>query len=83
MSNNIKILGAVLACFSLDLSQFDLAKITTLEYSGKKIYLVSTPTLQGHHSSGTLIFNVGQDATKFKITIVGIPSVQERVFEWE
>jgi len=67
---------------SVDLSQYDLVKITTLEYGGKKINPVSAPALQGHHTSGTLIFNVDQNLNKFKITITGIPNVQERVFEW-
>ncbi|MEK6947194.1 MAG: hypothetical protein AABX32_06320 [Nanoarchaeota archaeon] len=67
---------------SVTLSDYDLAKITTLGYDGKKINPVSAPALQGHHNSGTLIFNVGQNLNKFKITIVGIPNVQERVFEW-
>jgi len=67
---------------SVTLSEYDLTKVTTLEYGGKKINPISAPALEGHHNSGVLTFNVGQDITKFKITIVGIPSVQERVFEW-
>ena len=68
---------------SVDLSQFDLRKITVLEYDGKKINPMSAPKLEGHHSSGALTFNVAEDLTGFKITIKGIPKVDERVFEWE
>lgn len=68
---------------SVTLSDYDLAKITTLGYDGKKINPVSAPALQGHHNSGTLIFNVDKNLNKFKITIIGIPNVQERVFEWK
>ena len=67
---------------SVELSQYDLARITTLEYDGKKIYPMSCPKLEGHHSSGIILFNVGQHLSKFKITIVGMPSEEERTFEW-
>ncbi|HLC60684.1 MAG TPA: hypothetical protein VJJ52_04600 [Candidatus Nanoarchaeia archaeon] len=67
---------------SVDLSQYDLAKITILEYGGKRINPISAPELQGHHNSGTLVFNVDKTLNKFKIIIVGIPNVQERIFEW-
>ena len=68
---------------SVDLSQHDLKEITILEFEGKKLAPVSAPLLQGHHNSGTLVFNVGKEINKFKITIAGIPNVQERVFEWK
>jgi len=68
---------------SVDLSRYDLTKITVLEYSGKKIMPLSAPELQGHHTSGTMVFNVGENIKKFKIIISGIPNVQERVFEWK
>ena len=68
---------------SVDLSKYDLKKITTLEYDGKKTAPISAPQLSGHHTSGTLIFNVGNEMNAFKIKISGIPSIEERVFEWE
>ncbi|MEK6892531.1 MAG: hypothetical protein AABX25_05070 [Nanoarchaeota archaeon] len=68
---------------SVDLSQYDLTKIITLEFNGKKINPISAPKLQGHHNSGTIVFDVGQNLTRFKITIVEIPNVQERIFEWK
>jgi len=68
---------------SVDLAQYDLSKITTLEYGGKIVTPISAPELQGHHNSGTLIFNVDSNFNKFKIIIVGIPNVQERIFEWK
>ncbi len=67
---------------SVDLSQFNLMKITLLEYEGKTIRPVSAPKLSGHHSSGELIFDTGKEIKSFKITIKGIPAVDERVFEW-
>jgi len=67
---------------SVDLSQFDLKQITTLEYNGKTISPISAPTLGGHHSNGELIFEVDEEIDNFIVKIKGIPKVQERVFEW-
>lgn len=67
---------------SVDLSQFDLMQITTLEYDGNVIKPVSAPSLSGHHNSGTLVFDTGKELKTFKIIIKDIPDVEERVFEW-
>lgn len=67
---------------SVDLSPFDLKKITTLEYAGKSLSPVSAPSLSGHHSYGTLTFDLVQEPNSFTIKIKGIPKVQERVFKW-
>ena len=67
---------------SVTLSEFDLKEITTLEYDKKSIKPLSAPSLGGHHASGTLVFEVGKQVDEFKITIRGIPKVEERVFEW-
>ncbi len=67
---------------SADLSQFDLMKITLLEYEGKTIKPLSAPKLSGHHSSGTLVFDTGKEIKNFRIIIKGILAVEERVFEW-
>lgn len=67
---------------SVDLTQFDLMKITTLERNGKFIKPETAPALEGHHSSGTLVFNFGERLSGFTIRIKGIPKVEERLFEW-
>lgn len=67
---------------SVDLSEFDLKKLITLEYEGNVINPVSAPQLNGHHSYGELIFDVGNEITGYSIKITGIPKVEERVFEW-
>lgn len=67
---------------SVDLSPFDLKEITVLEYEGNSVKPVSGPSLSGHHSSGIIEFDAGS-ISKFTIKIKGIPSVEERVFEWE
>jgi len=65
-----------------DLSPFDLKQLTTLEYDSLAIKPTSVPQLSGHHNSGTLIFDVGKELTQFRIKIKGIPTIQERIFEW-
>ena len=67
---------------SVDLSQFDLMQQTILQYDNKKAKPLSAPKLNGHHSSGTIIFDIKEGINNFKITITGIPNVEERVFEW-
>ena len=68
---------------SVTLSDYDLAKITTLTYNGKQYAPISAPTLQGHHNNGNIVFDLNEIPANFKIVIHGIPSVQERVFEWK
>ena len=68
---------------SVDLSQFDLKEITTLEYNGKVIKPVSAPALSGHHNDGELVFNTKEKIDSFTIKIRGIPNVEERVFKWQ
>jgi len=66
---------------SVDLSQFDLRKITTLEYGGKEIQPIAAPDLSGHHSTGELVFDA-EVPSGFTIRIRGIPKEEERVFTW-
>lgn len=67
---------------SVTLEGFDLMQITTLEFNGKTLKPIDAPTLRGHHNSGTLSFEVGEDIDRFTIKIEGIPNVEERTFEW-
>ncbi len=67
---------------SVDLNKFDLRQITTLEYNNLIIYPTSAPTLTGHHNSGNLVFDIGENINSFTIKIKGIPKIEERVFKW-
>src|SRR3989344_2276712 len=67
---------------SVNLDEINLKKATTLEYNGKKIQPLSAPALSGHHNSGTIAFDTESDLKNFKITIVGIPNIEKRAFEW-
>jgi|SRR3989344_5125095 len=67
---------------SVELTQFNLQEITTLEYDGQKVKPSSIPTLSGHHSTGTMQFTVDKEISSFTITITGIPKVEERIYRW-
>ncbi len=67
---------------SVRLSRFDLTNITTLEYEGKIRKPIKASRIGGHHSSGTIVFDTGEDISSFTIRIKGIPSVNERIYEW-
>lgn len=67
---------------SVDLSKFNLKQITTLEYNGKSINPIEAPSLDGHHASGTLVFELGDSPKSFSIIIKGIPKEEERIFVW-
>lgn len=67
---------------SVDLSQFDLRQITTLNYNNKQIKPTQAPSLSGHHSNGMLVFDMTEQPQKFTIGISGIPAMPERVFQW-
>lgn len=67
---------------SVRLSGYDLRQITTLEYKGKELKPVKASRIGGHHSSGTIEFQTGEEIGTFTIKIKGIPRVEERVFEW-
>jgi hypothetical protein len=68
---------------SVDLSQFNLKEITTLEYNGKSINPSSELKLSGHHSRGILVFNLDEKPDNFVIKIKGIPKTKERIFTWD
>ena len=67
---------------SVDLSQFDLMQIITLEYNNKKLKPISALKLSGHHSSGTIAFSMSEQPPSFGIIITDIPLVEKRIFEW-
>lgn len=67
---------------SVDLSPFDLAKITTLAANGKTYKPTSASALSGHHAGGTLRFNIKKAPQQFTIRIQGIPAQQQRIYQW-
>lgn len=82
VENGILIVDLWADTHSVDLSEYDLLQITTLEFGASSISPTTAPALGGHHVSGTLEFEVDQPISSFSIKIKGIPKVQERVFNW-
>jgi len=67
---------------SVELAQYDLAAVVTLESDGKSFSPATAPTFSGHHNAGDLVFDVGKGVSAFTIRIRGIPQVGERVYSW-
>ncbi len=87
--NNGRLLFEVYAnTHSVDLSPYDLKKLTTLKFGGKVISPVEVPALSGHHTTGNLVFEVGNELEtleslgSFEVAISGVPNVEERNFKW-
>jgi len=68
---------------TVDLSQYDLKDYITFNYDEKSLKPIKAPQLQGHHNSGTLIFNLNEIPEEFNIKIIGIPDVDQRILEWK
>lgn len=67
---------------TVELAEFDLKQLTTLEYNNKFIKPIEVPKLKGHHSSGVLVFDVENNIKDFTIKIKDIPITGDRIFEW-
>lgn len=67
---------------SVNLGEYDLRRITSLEYEGKVFAPSKADSLVGHHGFGKIVFDVGKQIQSFRITIRGLPAVEERVYEW-
>lgn len=69
---------------SVDLSQFELKEITTLQTNKNTLKPISAPKISGHHATGIIVFEVNKKEIEkgFTVTILGIPVVEERIFIW-
>jgi hypothetical protein len=67
---------------SVSLSGYDLKEMATLEYNNKVLKPVKASRIGGHHSSGTVLFEVDEDISSFTIKIKGMPGIEERIYEW-
>ncbi len=69
---------------SVELSQFNLTELTSLEFKGKELKPISAPGIGSHHSSGVIIFDTGSNKNapdRFTVKIRNLDS-DERVFTW-
>lgn len=70
---------------SVDLTKFDLKNSIKLIINKEEFFPIIAPSLQGHHVSGVLkydIKNQNEDIGDFMIIIKNIPKTQERIFKW-
>jgi hypothetical protein len=68
---------------TIRLSQYDLQKITTLEFHGKSFKPVKVSMIGGHHSLGTIVFGSVDNIDSITVRIKGIPKIEERIYEWK
>lgn len=80
--NNQISFSIALNTHSVDLSQFDLQELVTLEYGGTVIEPLSVPRLSGHHASGTIRFTMPNEAKAVLVRVRGVPQEMEREFRF-
>ncbi len=83
IQNNVAVFAIGVNTHTVDLSSFDLKKVTTLIVDGEKFSPLSAIVLTGHHNQGELTFAVDSLPETFTIIIQGIPENEERIFSWE
>ena len=79
--NDYLVLEMKVNTHTVDLTQYDLSKIATLEYNRKKIMPYTAPKLTGHHTNGEIVFKIEEKISDFKVIINGIPLIDERIFK--
>lgn len=67
---------------SVDISQYNIARIATLKTKGKKYSPTSAPTITGHHANGIITYTMPTKPEEFTITILGIPKTMTRTYTW-
>lgn len=67
---------------SVDLSQFDLQELITLEYGSSVLQPLAVPQLSGHHASGTVRFAMLEPAKDVIVRVRGIPQEIDREFRF-
>ena len=68
---------------SVSMNSMDLKEMTTLQYNGKVLRPVKASNVGGHHATGSIVFDMGEDVGSFIIKIKGIPNIEERIYEWK
>jgi hypothetical protein len=65
-----------------DLTDLDLTKIVALEVGDKTYRPVSATTLSGHHSEGSVTFEIAHLPDRFAVTMTGVRKMGQLRFEW-
>ncbi len=64
------------------LNEYDLRKIARLKYKGKEYVPIEATPLQGHHSTGTVVFEINEEPKDFSIEITDLYDKGVRTFKW-
>ena len=67
---------------SVNLGNYDLMELSTMEADGKVYRAVQADPMRGHHAKGKIVFEVSEQPDHFRIVIHDIPHVMERSYEW-
>jgi hypothetical protein len=67
---------------TVDLARLNLRDTVRLKTSNNEIMPLQVPRLNGHHSSGTFVFNIEEMPDSFSILIKGVPDIEERIMTW-
>ncbi|UCF31533.1 MAG: hypothetical protein JSV26_03735 [bacterium] len=67
---------------TVSLGKYDLMELTTLEVDGNIYRPLSIARMRGHHAGGRIVFEVPEMPRQFRVIIRGVPSVEERIYEW-
>lgn len=66
----------------VDLGSYSLEDRVHLDADGEELRPEKVPSLRGHHPSGIIEFNVGEEPESFELIIEGIPAEEERNYRW-
>jgi hypothetical protein len=67
---------------SVSLNRIDLKEAATMEFNGKALKPLKASKVGGHHTSGVMVFDVGDIPQTFSIKLEGIPKIKERIYMW-
>ncbi len=67
---------------TVSLGKYDLMELTTLEVDGNIYRPLSIARMRGHHAGGKIVFELPEMPRQFRVIIRGVPTVEERIYEW-
>lgn len=65
-----------------DLADLDLRKVAALEAAGRTYRPVEATSLSGHHSAGSITFEIQHVPEHFAVTLTGVRNMGTLRFEW-
>ncbi|MBS3146564.1 hypothetical protein J4471_02600 [Candidatus Woesearchaeota archaeon] len=74
-NNNLLNIEISVNTHSIELSTYDLQDLVNIQYKGNRIKPISAPNLQGHHGSGSLIFNIDEKPANYNFIVEGFNSI--------